>query len=165
MRPGDPAGGTDDARQDPALTVLGGRRPQLCAGNQRNRLLLGGEPGRSVGGRHDSEPPEAGGGSGITGATSVSAGEAHTCVVLADGTAWCWGSNAAGVSGANSETIPFTTVPLMVPTFTVEIAVSGSQDDSYALAGDGTLVSWGTTPLETWAGDDGPLNRYAWHDQ
>ncbi len=45
---------------------------------------------------------------GITTATNVSAGEAHTCAVKTDNTVWCWGNNEFGQLGdGHSKYSPF----------------------------------------------------------
>ena len=43
--------------------------------------------------------------SGINTATSIEAGDEHTCAVLADGTVWCWGRNDDGQLGQDYEMI------------------------------------------------------------
>jgi hypothetical protein len=37
----------------------------------------------------------------LSGGRSISAGNAHTCALLQDGTVWCWGSNSNGESWQN----------------------------------------------------------------
>lgn len=61
----------------------------------RNRPLMGLQR-RAVGGRTttDSATPVAV--RGLTGAAAISAGQSHTCALIKDGTARCWGWNDVG---------------------------------------------------------------------
>jgi len=43
---------------------------------------------------------------------SLSAGDTHTCAVLADGTAECWGNNSRGQLGGGSTTDSVAAVPV-----------------------------------------------------
>ncbi len=45
---------------------------------------------------------------GLTGATAITAGRAHTCATLANGNVACWGCNLAGEIGYGA------TVPTLV---------------------------------------------------
>jgi hypothetical protein len=49
--------------------------------------------------------------SGLTGATSVSAGSDHSCAALVDGTARCWGDNGYGQLAEGG---PFRSLPVTV---------------------------------------------------
>jgi len=92
--------------------------------------------------------------SGITGltpattATSVSTGANHSCAVMADGTAQCWGANVFGQLGDNSTTDSL--VPVSVSGITgltpATTAVSVSTGDSHSCAvmADGTATCWGS---------------------
>jgi len=67
----------------------------------------------------------------------------HSLALRSDGTVWAWGQNNLGQVGDGTSTDR--AVPVQVPGLTgiVAIAVNGWQA-SYALAGDGTLWSWGS---------------------
>ncbi len=92
--------------------------------------------------------------SGITGLTpattavSVSAGAAHSCAVMADGTAQCWGSNVFGQLGDNTTTN--SPVPVSVSGIdgltaaTTAVSVSTGGNYSCALMADGTAQCWGS---------------------
>jgi alpha-tubulin suppressor-like RCC1 family protein len=84
---------------------------------------------------------------GITNATAVSGGAAHTCALLADSTASCWGSNVSGQLGNGSTTDSFTPVKVSGLTNAIAITASRPRLDSYghtcALISDGTVKCWG----------------------
>jgi len=48
--------------------------------------------------------------SGLSGATQITAGDAHTCALLEGGSAKCWGSNASGRLGDGTTTQRLTPV-------------------------------------------------------
>ena len=60
--------------------------------------------------------------SGITTATSVSAGAFHNCAMLADGTVQCWGGNAKGQLGDGTTTS--SNIPVQVSNITTATSVS-----------------------------------------
>src|SRR5438876_452365 len=79
--------------------------------------------------------------SGITGAAAVIAGGYHTCALLADGTAWCWGRSDDGQLGNGARASASTPVP--VGGITGAVAVSAGVLHSCALLADGTVKCWG----------------------
>jgi alpha-tubulin suppressor-like RCC1 family protein len=108
--------------------------------------------------------------SGITGlspgttALSVSAGGSHSCAVMADGTAKCWGNNNNGQVGNNSTTESLAPVPVSgitgsAPPSTA-VSVSTGQLYSCAVMADGTARCWGDNtygPLGNNSTDDSPV--------
>jgi len=90
---------------------------------------------------------------GITGLTlgttavNVSAGAFHSCAVMADGTAKCWGNNERGQLGdgtTNNSPVPATVTGItgLTPA-TAAVSVSASNDHSCALMAAGTAKCWG----------------------
>jgi len=91
--------------------------------------------------------------SGITGLTpattavSVSTGNYHSCAVMADGTAQCWGYNGNGQLGdstTDDSPIPVTVSGItgLTPA-TTAVSVSTGGNYSCALMADGTAQCWG----------------------
>ena len=81
---------------------------------------------------------------GITNAAKVSAGGAHACAVLADGSVWCWGSNSTGQLGNASS---FSPVPSQVTGVANAVGIAaGDHYDGHtcALISDGTVKCWGS---------------------
>ncbi len=78
---------------------------------------------------------------GLTGVRGVSAGFAHTCAFLTDGTVQCWGANSHGQLGnANSQGTSPTAVQGL--TGTVKMIATG-EFHTCALMTDGTVECWG----------------------
>mgnify|MGYP003308661682 FL=1 len=75
--------------------------------------------------------------SGITTATSVSAGGGHTCATLADGTVQCWGYNDKGQLGDGTTTHRLT--PVLVSGITTATSVSTGGAHTCAMLADGTV--------------------------
>jgi cysteine-rich repeat protein len=86
------------------------------------------------------------------GAVDISAGYSHTCVVLSDGTARCWGENWYGQLGDGTNTSSIFPVTVSDLTSAVSIATGGGRKckgcgethNSCALLSDGTARCWGT---------------------
>ncbi|MEQ1788781.1 MAG: fibronectin type III domain-containing protein [Acidimicrobiales bacterium] len=97
-----------------------------------------GQLGRGVAvGPPDTPAPVA----GITDAVALSSGQWHSCAVLADATARCWGSNGAGQLG-NGTTSPSPT-PATVVGLTNVAAISTGEANTCALLATGSVKCWG----------------------
>jgi alpha-tubulin suppressor-like RCC1 family protein len=85
--------------------------------------------------------------SGITTASAVSLGGAHSCARLQNGTVRCWGSNVAGQLGNGTTTDSFTPVPVFGLSTATAVTASRGRLDSFghtcALLTGGTVRCWG----------------------
>jgi alpha-tubulin suppressor-like RCC1 family protein len=88
---------------------------------------------------------------GLSGVTSLSAGDEHNLALLPDHTVMAWGTNASGELGdgttAGPETCAGTAcskMPIPVPGLTSVTAVSAGLGDSFALMSDETVRAWGS---------------------
>jgi alpha-tubulin suppressor-like RCC1 family protein len=79
---------------------------------------------------------------GITNAVAVSAGWAHTCALLRDGTVQCWGQNGFGQLGDGTTRSSSTPVPVAGIAYGSAVT-SGWWHHSCALVGYGTARCWG----------------------
>ena len=80
---------------------------------------------------------------GIADAVAISAGYAHTCAVLTDGTVRCWGFNIYGQLG-DGTTFPWAqATPVTVTGITDAVGVSAGLYFTCALLADGTVRCWG----------------------
>lgn len=79
---------------------------------------------------------------GLTGAVAIATGDFHTCAVLDDGTAQCWGLNDYGQLGAVTDD-SVSGVPVQVEGLTGAVAISAGSYHSCALLDDGTAQCWG----------------------
>src|SRR5207237_3526833 len=85
-----------------------------------------------------------GGVHGVARWATVSAGSTHSCALLADGTAKCWGLNGSGQLGNNTTTNASTPVVVSgLGAGTNVVAVSAGGNHTCALLGDGTAKCWG----------------------
>jgi alpha-tubulin suppressor-like RCC1 family protein len=84
--------------------------------------------------------------SGISGAVAVTAGGAHTCVVLAGGSASCWGLNKDNQLGATSFPPDHTPAPVTATAaggpLTKQIA-AGAYHTCAIVAADSSVTCWG----------------------
>ncbi len=78
---------------------------------------------------------------GLTGATEVAAGFVHTCAVVSDGTARCWGANDKGQLGDGTTTA--SVQPVVVAGLANVVQISAGAQHSCALLGDGSARCWG----------------------
>lgn len=84
--------------------------------------------------------PSTSGGS-ETGWQSISAGDATSCAIKANGTLWCWGLNTAGQLGDNSTTLRSNPTQVGVATDWVKVATSGKH--TCGIRADRSLWCWG----------------------
>jgi len=80
--------------------------------------------------------------SGLTGVVGITAGNEHTCAVLSDGTARCWGFNMAGQLG-DGTTLQRTS-PVVVSSLSGALGISAGDAHTCARLGDGTARCWGS---------------------
>jgi len=73
--------------------------------------------------------------------TKIVAGTTHTCGLTADGAAWCWGANAKGRLGNNSEKTPTSAVPVFGVHVFTDLALGGLHTCGLDDAGD--VYCWG----------------------
>src|SRR5881628_3908724 len=99
-----------------------------------------GQLGNGVGSLTSSSVPVAV--RGLTTATRVVTGDAHTCALLGDGTVQCWGVGDSGQRGDGTFN-NISTVPVAVVGLTNAVAVAARGYHSCALLGDGTVRCWG----------------------
>ena len=82
----------------------------------------------------------------LTNVTAISVGTDHACAVLSDKSAWCWGDNSdgatgAGTAGAREGAVRVTKAANAV--FTNVVAISAGNAHTCALLGDKTVWCWG----------------------
>ena len=78
---------------------------------------------------------------GLAGAVQISAGNAHACAVIDDGTVDCWGSNSGAQLGDG--TFVDSPVPVEVLDLTTAVEVAAGSAHSCALLDDGSVACWG----------------------
>ena len=78
---------------------------------------------------------------GIDNAVAIAAGRFHSCAVLADGSARCWGQNASGQLGNGSNNR--STVPVAVSGLTDATSIATGSYFTCAIRSDGTARCWG----------------------
>lgn len=107
-----------------------------CWGNNGNGQLGNGTRVSSV------VPVDVGGSDHVlSDVKAVAAGYLHTCAVLNDGGARCWGLDSNGQLGNGGDGGGST--PVMVSGLTGAIAITTGQEHSCALLADGTARCWG----------------------
>jgi hypothetical protein len=79
--------------------------------------------------------------SGLSNAVAIAAGADHTCALLMDGTAQCWGRNDFGQLGDGSTTDRLT--PVSVSGLSNAVAIAAGETHTCALLSDGTAQCWG----------------------
>jgi alpha-tubulin suppressor-like RCC1 family protein len=81
--------------------------------------------------------------SGLSGITAIAEGYTHSLALTGSGTVMAWGEDAFGELGAGSTSPPRET-PAAVPGLSGVTAVSAGRQDSVALLGGGSVMTWGT---------------------
>lgn len=107
-----------------------------------------GELGDETAGPYSSTPVAV---RGITTATAITAGGAHACALLSDGTAMCWGYASSGQLGDGTGLRPDGTpdvnahsaTPVAVKGLTRATAISAGSGSTCALLSGGTVACWG----------------------
>jgi alpha-tubulin suppressor-like RCC1 family protein len=89
---------------------------------------------------------------GLSNTVAIAAGERHTCAVLSNGTARCWGWNSDGQIG-NGTAGPYSvvTTPVTVSTLSNATTVAAGWRHTCAALNDGTVRCWGNN----WSGQLG----------
>jgi alpha-tubulin suppressor-like RCC1 family protein len=106
-----------------------------CWGSNSNGQLGNGTAGATLAFPHPVEVV------GLSQVKAITAGYAHTCALLSDGTVQCWGSNNSGQLG-NGTTVDSST-PLLVTGLSGVAAVAAGYADTCAVLLDGTAECWG----------------------
>lgn len=100
---------------------------------------------------------------------AVSAGKAHTCALVSDGSAYCWGSNEAGQLGASTDTATCPREDRRIPCSRTPVRVTGGLGFRQISAGalhtcgltlNGRVYCWGDN-LRGALGDPGVRVSYA----
>jgi Regulator of chromosome condensation (RCC1) repeat len=107
----------------------------LCWGTNRAGEFGDGETGVDA---YTTTPTPV---SGLTNAVALSTGVDHTCAVLYDGKAKCWGANANGQLG--NGTLSASLVPATVSGLTNAVAIAAGGHFTCALTDDGHVECWG----------------------
>ncbi len=102
------------------------------------RIFVDQFQGFTVTGTFSDGPPQVLGGS----LTTITAGAAHTCALLAGGQAQCWGDNSLGQLG-DASTDLFSNIPAAVFGITTATAIAAGGSHSCALLTGGTVQCWG----------------------
>jgi alpha-tubulin suppressor-like RCC1 family protein len=79
----------------------------------------------------------------LSSVVAMTAGGAHTCAAVADGSTWCWGDNRSGQLGIGRPQLERTAAPIRVATdYQFEQLVSGATH-TCGLATAGVVACWG----------------------
>ncbi len=118
-----------------------------CWGSNRSGQLGDGTTGNGTSNSDRLLPTAV---TGLTNAVAIAAGADHTCALIADGTARCWGSNRSGQLGdgttGNGSRNSDRPLPTAVTGLTNAVAIVAGSDHTCALLADGTARCWGNNP-------------------
>ena len=99
---------------------------------------------------NDSTTPVAVTGGALTGktVTNITPGDSHTCALLSDDTATCWGNNYLGQLGDGTTTSSTTPIFVTGGALTGKTVTNITAGDNHtcALLSDGTAACWGYNP-------------------
>ena len=125
----------------------GTKRPHLRATRQRHRPLLGLRTAlaSSVPAPASAQASTPVTVSGLANAVNVSAGNLHTCAVLASGVTGCWGNNGSGQLGDGTAILR--SKPVAVTGISTAVAVAAGTDHSCAVVADGSARLLGLEPV------------------
>ena len=143
---------TTDAKTPVAISGLSGVQYVEAGTDHTCALLANGSVkcwGKGANGRlgnnstNDSKTPVSVSGIGGSSAKAVaiSAGGAHTCAILVNGTVKCWGANASGQLGNNSTTDA--KIPVLVQGITGARIISAGGSHTCIVLSTGTAKCWG----------------------
>src|SRR5690606_29781490 len=85
-------------------------------------------------------------------AVAIDVGEDHSCALIDDGSARCWGNNYYGQIG--NGTFDDVDVPVPVINLSAGIGITGGGDHSCAVVGGGSVYCWGRGWFGTGSADD-----------
>ena len=105
-----------------------------CWGQQEHGQLGNGHRAREPASRPVMVP-------GVAQAAQIAAGENHSCALLRNGTAMCWGENEYGQAGIERHGIQAS--PVAVTGLTGAVRIAAGYSHTCALKGDGALWCWG----------------------
>jgi alpha-tubulin suppressor-like RCC1 family protein len=123
--------------------VLADSTARCWGTNDRGRLGDGTTTNRSV----PVTVVNTGAGTTLSGVTHISAGNSHTCAVLADSTARCWGSNGNGELGdgtTNNRSVPVAVTTSAGTTLSGVTHISAGSSHTCAVLADSTARCWGS---------------------
>ena len=76
-------------------------------------------------------------------AARIDASDVHACLILGDGSVWCWGDNAFGQLGNGTKTSSAVPTPVTLPAGRTAVAITAGSFHSCAIFDDGTAACWG----------------------
>ena len=143
--------GSTTASTTPVQSLLGGALA-ISAGNQFTVILQANYLSSTVWAWGSNSNGQLGNGTnvgslvpvqviGLTGMTSIAAGENHSVTLKDDGTIWAWGANNNGQLGDGTTTARWT--PVQVNTLTRGQGIIAGYQDTFASTTIGTVWAWG----------------------
>src|SRR5262249_727829 len=79
-------------------------------------------------------------------AVAITGGDVHTCALLADGTARCWGWNLVGQAGDGTG-VEYRRTPVVVSGLSNAVAIAAAREHTSPSLPDGTARCWGANPF------------------